>query len=129
MPWLSWRAISARQYLPGLADIARHVKGCHLSQQKRVQNALGDVAGNICQALPPPPSTPPAPAAVTPPIAQARYQTEVFDKCCSHRLFSRSPDWPRGLARVHPGTISKRGQKNQAESFGLNVHWVHYNVG
>ena len=35
----------------GLAKIARHVKGCHGSQGTRVQNALDDVASNICQVL------------------------------------------------------------------------------
>ena len=36
----------------GLAEIARHVIGCHLTQDAVVQSALGDVAGNICQGLP-----------------------------------------------------------------------------
>jgi hypothetical protein len=35
----------------GLADIARHVIRRHRTQEARVQNALNDVAGNICQAL------------------------------------------------------------------------------
>jgi len=30
---------------------ARRVTGCHLNQGTRAQNALNDVAGNICQAL------------------------------------------------------------------------------
>jgi len=37
----------------GLADIARHVIGCHLTQETRVQNALDNGAGNIRQAIPP----------------------------------------------------------------------------
>jgi len=52
MRYMTWRAM-------GLADIARHVirchlaqemraVGCHLTEEARVQNALDDVAGNIC---------------------------------------------------------------------------------
>ena len=33
-------------------DSARHVRECQLIQETRVQNALYDVAGIICQALP-----------------------------------------------------------------------------
>jgi len=29
------------------------IRGCHLAYDRRVQNALNGVAGNICQALPP----------------------------------------------------------------------------
>ena len=36
----------------GLADIARHVMGFHLTSETRDQNALDDEAGNICQAPP-----------------------------------------------------------------------------
>jgi hypothetical protein len=36
----------------GLADTARHVIGCRLTQETRVQRALDDMAGTICQALP-----------------------------------------------------------------------------
>jgi hypothetical protein len=35
----------------GLADIARHVIGCHLTQETRIQNVLDDVASETCQAL------------------------------------------------------------------------------
>ena len=35
----------------GLADIARHVIGCHLPQDTRAQSALDDEASNILQAL------------------------------------------------------------------------------
>jgi len=31
----------------GLPDIARHVIGCHLTEDTRAENALDDVAGNI----------------------------------------------------------------------------------
>jgi hypothetical protein len=45
----------------GLAIFARHVKGCHLIQETRVQSTLDDVSANIRQALlmPPPPALPP----------------------------------------------------------------------
>jgi len=33
------------------ADIARHVIGCRITRETRINNALPDVAGNICQAL------------------------------------------------------------------------------
>ena len=45
MRWMTWRAM-------GQADTARHVVGCRSTQDTRVQHALDDVAGNICQALP-----------------------------------------------------------------------------
>jgi len=35
-----------------MMDSARHVISCHLTQGKRVQNALADVAGTIHQPLP-----------------------------------------------------------------------------
>jgi hypothetical protein len=35
----------------GLADIARHVIGCHVTRETRVQGALDDMASNLCQAL------------------------------------------------------------------------------
>jgi len=41
---MTWRAMD-------LVDIARHVIGCLLIQETRVQCALDDVASNICQAL------------------------------------------------------------------------------
>ena len=41
---LPLRRASPRQ---GLLDIARHVIGCRLTQQARVQNASGDEAGNV----------------------------------------------------------------------------------
>jgi len=44
MRWTTWHATR-------LADIARHVIRCHLSQEMMVQNALYDVAGNICLSL------------------------------------------------------------------------------
>jgi len=44
MRWMTWRAM-------GLVDIVRNVVGCHLTQERRVPNALDDVAGNLCQAL------------------------------------------------------------------------------
>ena len=34
-----------------VADINCHDTGHHLTQAKRVQNALDDVASNVCQAL------------------------------------------------------------------------------
>ena len=45
---MTWRAF-------GLADSVLHVMGCRcrLTHQTRVQDALDDVAGNICQALDP----------------------------------------------------------------------------
>ena len=57
----------------GPADIARHVIGCHSTQETRVQNASDDMAGNICQALPPspPPSEAAAPATPAAPAAAA----------------------------------------------------------
>ena len=33
------------------ADIARHVMGCHLTPEVKVQNALDDVISNVYQAL------------------------------------------------------------------------------
>ena len=35
----------------GLADVARHVIGCHSSQETRVRLHVDDVASNICQAV------------------------------------------------------------------------------
>ena len=35
-----------------LADIARHVKECHESQQPKIPHIFDDVASNICLALP-----------------------------------------------------------------------------
>ena len=37
----------------GLIDSARHVIGCHVTQETRVQNAFDDVASNIYQSQPP----------------------------------------------------------------------------
>ena len=37
--------------MDSLAGIARHVTGCRLTQETRVQNTLTDVAGNICLAV------------------------------------------------------------------------------
>jgi hypothetical protein len=34
----------------GLADVARHVIGCHLTPELKPQSALDDVATIICQA-------------------------------------------------------------------------------
>jgi len=36
----------------GLADITRHIVGCHLTAETRGQNAFDDVASNIYPALP-----------------------------------------------------------------------------
>jgi len=36
----------------GLANVARHVIRCSLNHGQRVLNALGDVADNVCQAVP-----------------------------------------------------------------------------
>ena len=36
----------------GLIAIARHVTGCHSTQETRVHNAVDDAAGGICEALP-----------------------------------------------------------------------------
>ena len=36
----------------GLAHSARHVTGRHSTQHRKIQNALVDVASNICRALP-----------------------------------------------------------------------------
>ena len=44
-------AAAAGPMLVGLADVARHVTGCHLTQERKVQGAWHDVAGIICQAL------------------------------------------------------------------------------
>jgi len=44
MRLMTWRTM-------GLADIACHVKGCHLTQETRVYNVEDDVAGIVCQAL------------------------------------------------------------------------------
>jgi len=33
----------------GPADVSGHVIGCHVTQETRVQNALDDIPGNICQ--------------------------------------------------------------------------------
>ena len=35
----------------GLADTARHVIGCRLTQEARVQNASNDMASDVCPAL------------------------------------------------------------------------------
>jgi len=43
---MMWRAM-------GLAEMARRVTGCYLTQGTRVKNALDDVASNIYVALPP----------------------------------------------------------------------------
>ena len=32
----------------GLADVARHVIGYHVTNETRVHNVLDDVAGNMC---------------------------------------------------------------------------------
>ena len=37
----------------GLADIASHVIGCHVAQGNTVLSAVDDVAGSVCQDLPP----------------------------------------------------------------------------
>jgi len=44
MGWMTGRAMS-------LVDIARHVIGCHSTQETRVHSALNDVAGKLWQAL------------------------------------------------------------------------------
>jgi hypothetical protein len=44
MRWMTWRPMD-------LADNARHVVGCHVTHESRVQNVLDDEASNICQAL------------------------------------------------------------------------------
>ena len=36
---------------PGLADVARHVMGCRLTQERKFHNALYHEASNICLAL------------------------------------------------------------------------------
>ena len=41
---MKWRAM-------GLADTARHVIGCHLTQETRFEMCVDDVADNTCQAL------------------------------------------------------------------------------
>jgi hypothetical protein len=47
----NWRNIAVVEPGQGLADIARHDKACHYSQETRFGNAVGDVASNVCQAL------------------------------------------------------------------------------
>ena len=45
MRWMTWRTM-------GVVNIARHVIGCHLTQETWIKSALDDVAGNIRQARP-----------------------------------------------------------------------------
>jgi hypothetical protein len=33
-------------------DVKRHVIGCHATESMRVQSALNDAMGGICQAMP-----------------------------------------------------------------------------
>jgi len=37
---------------PARYSVARHIIGCHFTQETRVQTRVDDVAGDICQALP-----------------------------------------------------------------------------
>ena len=53
-----------------LTYMARHVIGCHLTQATKVQNALDDVASDICQALAAGTFTPCPRPARPPPLAR-----------------------------------------------------------
>jgi hypothetical protein len=75
------RRLSVRQ---GLPNIARHGIGCHLTQDTRVQNALGEEASYNCHTLPA--TMPPRHDMVCHSTQESRIQNAFGDDVASNYL-------------------------------------------